>query len=142
MAGAMRILFVTATRIGDAVLSTGLADYLLRTHPEARITVACGPVAAGVFQRMPRREATLIVDKRRFDLHWLGLWRRTAGMAWDLVVDLRGSALSLLRAKKRTVMRGGRRAAAVLAAGEPGRAPLQALPVVAALAASEGLLAA
>ena len=106
----MRILFVTATRIGDAVLSTGLADHLLRAHPEARITVACGPVAAGVFQRMPRREATLIVDKRRFDLHWLDLWRRTVGTAWDLVVDLRGSALSLcLRARKRAVMRGGRR---------------------------------
>jgi heptosyltransferase-3 len=106
----MRILFVTATRIGDAVLSTGLADHLLRTHPEARITVACGPMAAGVFQRMPRRETTLIVDKRRFDLHWFDLWRRTVGTAWDLVVDLRGSALSLcLRARKRAVMRGGRR---------------------------------
>lgn len=106
----MRILFVTATRIGDAVLSTGLADHLLRTYPEARLTVACGPVAAGVFHRMPRCEALLIVDKRRFDLHWLSLWRRTAGTAWDLVVDLRGSALSLfLRARKRAVMRGGRR---------------------------------
>jgi ADP-heptose:LPS heptosyltransferase len=29
----MRILFVTATRLGDAVLSTGLLDHLLRTHP-------------------------------------------------------------------------------------------------------------
>ena len=106
----MRILFVTATRIGDAVLSTGLADHLLRVHPEARITVACGPVAAGVFQRMPRRETTLIVDKRRFDLHWLDLWRHTAGTAWDLIVDLRGSALSFfLRSRRRAVMRGGRR---------------------------------
>jgi len=110
MAPAMRILFVTATRIGDAVLSTGIADYLLRTYPDARLTVACGPVAAGVFQRMPRRDAMLIVDKRRFDLHWLGLWRRTVGTVWDLIVDLRGSALSFfLRTRKRAVMRGGRR---------------------------------
>ncbi|MGI4976766.1 MAG: hypothetical protein ACRYG6_07465, partial [Janthinobacterium lividum] len=28
---AMRILFLTATRIGDAVLSTGLLDHLIRT---------------------------------------------------------------------------------------------------------------
>jgi ADP-heptose:LPS heptosyltransferase len=34
----------------------------------------------------------------------------------------------------------GRRAAAVLAEGEPGRAPMEALPVAAALAAAEGLL--
>lgn len=107
----MRILFITATRIGDAVLSTGLLDHLLRTHPAARFTVACGPAAEGVFARMPRRDTTLVVAKRRFDLHWLGLWRRTAGTFWDLVVDLRGSALSfLLPARRRAVMRGGRRA--------------------------------
>ncbi len=106
----MRILFITATRIGDAVLSTGLLDSLLRLHPEARFTIACGPVAEGVFARMPRREATLVVDKQRFDLHWLRLWRHTMGTLWDLVVDLRGSALSFfLIARRRAVMRGGRR---------------------------------
>ncbi len=106
----MRILFITATRIGDAVLSTGLLDHLLHTHPDARFTVACGPVAGDVFARMPRRDATLIVEKRRFDVHWLDLWWRTVGTVWDLVVDLRGSALSfLLPARQRVVLRGGRR---------------------------------
>jgi len=105
----MRILFITATRVGDAVLSTGLLDHLLRAHPAARFTIACGPAAEGVFARMPRRDATLVVVKQRFDLHWLGLWRRTLGTLWDLVVDLRGSALSfLLLARRRAVMRGGR----------------------------------
>ncbi len=106
----MRILFLTATRIGDAVLSTALLDHLLRRHPQARVTVACGPAAVGVFARMPGREATLVVEKRRLDLHWPLLWARTAGRRWDLVVDLRGSALSLLlRARRRVIMRGGRR---------------------------------
>ena len=106
----MRILFVTSTRIGDAVLSTGLLDHLLRTHPEARITVACGPVAEGVFERMPRRDRTVVVDKRPLSLHWPLLWSRVALARWDLVVDLRGSALGwTLRAARRAVMRGGRR---------------------------------
>ncbi len=106
----MRILFITATRIGDAVLSTGLLDHLLRVHPEARFTVACGPVAAGLFERMPRRDRTLVVDKRRFDRHWLTLWGQTAPTMWDLAVDLRGSALTLLLlARRRAIMRGGRR---------------------------------
>ncbi len=107
----MRILFITATRVGDAVLSTGLLDHLLHIHPTARFTIACGPVAEGVFARMPRREATLLMEKRRFDLHWAQLWRRTVGTLWDLVVDLRGSALAfLLPARHRATMRGGRRA--------------------------------
>ncbi|EFH09110.1 glycosyltransferase family 9 protein, partial [Teichococcus cervicalis] len=106
----MRILFVTATRIGDAVLSTGLLDHLLRAHPEARITIACGPVAEGIFARMPNREETIVLAKRRYSLHWLALWSRVVGRRWDLVVDLRGSALSwLVWTRRRAVMRGGRR---------------------------------
>jgi len=107
----VRILFVSSTRIGDAVLSTGLLDHLIRAYPAARITVACGPVAEGVFARMPNRERTIVVAKRRWGLHWLGLWLQVAPRRWDLVVDLRGSAIAwTLLARRRAVMRGGRRA--------------------------------
>jgi ADP-heptose:LPS heptosyltransferase len=106
----MRILFITSTRIGDAVLSTGLLRHLLQRHPEARVTIACGPLAAGVFARMPGRERTIVMEKRRFDLHWVALWAEAVRRRWDLVVDLRGSATAfLLPARRRAVMRGGRR---------------------------------
>ncbi len=106
-----RILFLTATRLGDAVLSTGLLAHLARTYPKARFTIACGPVAAGLFARFPQLDRVIVVDKRRYDLHWLSLWHQVAWTRWDLVVDLRGSALSLLLpARRRAIMRGGRRA--------------------------------
>ena len=102
----MRILFVTSNRVGDAVLSTGLLDHLIRAHPGARITVACGPYAEGVFARMPNRERTIVLRKRRWDAHWLGLWAWAAGRRWDLVVDVRGSALGwMLRTRRRAAMR-------------------------------------
>ncbi len=107
----MRILFITATRLGDAVLSTGLLDHLHREFAEASFTVVCGPVAAGLFQRMERLDRVIVMEKRRFDLHWLTLWARVCSTVWDLVVDLRGSALSLaVPARRRAIMRGGRRA--------------------------------
>lgn len=106
----MRILFITSTRIGDAVLSTGLLDHLLRASPDARVTIVCGTVAVGVFARMPGLERIIPVTKRRWSLHWLALWRQVAFRRWDLVVDLRGSAIAwTLLAKKRAVMKGGRR---------------------------------
>ena len=106
----MRILFITANRLGDAVLSTGLLDHLLQTHPAARFTIACGPVAEGVFARMPQHDRTLVIEKQRFDRHWLRLWQQVVGTTWDLVVDLRGSALAFfLRAHRRAVLRGRRR---------------------------------
>jgi heptosyltransferase III len=105
----VRILFITATRIGDAVLSTGLLSHLIRRYPQAKIVVACGPVAEGVFARMPNRAWTITLPKRRFRLHWLELWRQVAGTRWDLVVDLRGSGFAwTVRARRRLVMRGGR----------------------------------
>jgi heptosyltransferase-3 len=106
----VRILFITATRLGDAVLSTGLLGYLLAAHPNARFTIACGPVAAPLFARMPRLDRIIPIEKRRWDAHWLGLWAATATTRWDLAVDLRGSALTfLIPAARRAVMRGGRR---------------------------------
>jgi ADP-heptose:LPS heptosyltransferase len=106
----VRILFITSTRIGDAVLSTGLLDHLLRTHPEARITVACGPIAEGLFARMPNRERTIVMVKRGQARHWLDLWRASVTRRWDLVVDLRGSAFAWsVLAKRRAIKRGGRR---------------------------------
>lgn len=104
-----RILFVTATRIGDAVLSTGLIDHLLRTHAEPRITLACGPAAAGLFAHMPGRERVITLEKRPFAGHWLGLWAEVVGTWWDLVVDLRGSALAWLVPAGRRAVMGARR---------------------------------
>ena len=101
----MHILFVTATRIGDAVLSTGLLSHLIERHPEARLTLAVGPVAAPLFEAVPRLERLLVMQKRRWAMHWPVLYARVMARRWDLVVDLRDSALAwLLRARERRVM--------------------------------------
>lgn len=106
----MNILFITANRLGDAVLSTGLLDALGRRYPRARFTVACGPVAASLFAPDPRCVRVITVEKRRYDAHWLSLWRECVGTRWDLVIDLRGSGVSFfLWARRRRIMRGGRR---------------------------------
>lgn len=109
----MRILFITATRLGDAVLSTGLLAYLHQRWPDARFTIACGPVAAGLFSAFPGLERTIVMEKRPYDLHWLDLWKACVPFKWDITVDLRGSAVTfLLRSGRRFIMRGGRRAGA------------------------------
>jgi ADP-heptose:LPS heptosyltransferase len=106
----MRILFITSSRIGDAVISCGILEQLRVAHPGAKITVACGAVAEGVFLRLPGLERLIVFEKERFDLHWLRLWTRLVGRVWDIVVDVRGSGLSLfLWARRRHMLRGGRR---------------------------------
>ncbi|MFN4283899.1 MAG: glycosyltransferase family 9 protein [Alphaproteobacteria bacterium] len=102
----MNVLFVTSTRIGDAVLSTGLLDHVIRSRPGARITVACGPAAAGLFSGVPGLARVIAIPKRPYGLHWLDLWRQVAPTVWSLVLDLRGSALGwTLLARERRVYR-------------------------------------
>jgi ADP-heptose:LPS heptosyltransferase len=90
----VNVLFITATRIGDAVLSTGLLGWLTERHTDAEITIACGPAAAPLFVEMPGLRRIIVVRKQPASLHWLRLWAACVGQRWDLVVDLRRSALA------------------------------------------------
>jgi ADP-heptose:LPS heptosyltransferase len=106
----MRNLFITSSRIGDAVIASGAMERIRHDHPGARLTVACGAASAGVFARLPGLERLIIFEKQRQDRHWLSLWSRLVRDRWEVVVDFRGSALAYtLRAGRRIVVRGGRR---------------------------------
>ncbi|WP_422367888.1 glycosyltransferase family 9 protein [Pelagibius sp.] len=105
----MRLLFITATRIGDAVLSTGLLAQLLARHPGIRVTVAIGRLSAPLFQAVPGLERLLPVDKQSYSRHWLKLWGAAALTRWDIVVDLRGSATAYLLWTGQRIVIGKRR---------------------------------
>ena len=101
----MRILFVTANRVGDAVLSTGLLMHLARLYPDARITIAAGPAAGSLFRNAPCLEHLIIVEKKPFEAHWFSLWRACLFQNWNIIVDLRRSALSyFLRSNSRYII--------------------------------------
>ena len=106
----MRILFIASSRIGDAVISSGILEHLRLTYPQALITVAVGVVAQDVFAHLPNLERLIVFDKEKFDFHWLRLWLKLVPQIWDIVVDVRGSGLPyFLLAKRRKTIRGGRR---------------------------------
>ena len=100
----MRILFITATRIGDAVLSTGLLAHLIERYPKARVTVACGPAAAPLFTATPGVDRIVAMEKQRGRGHWLRLWCLCAPSWWHLVVDLRASAFAYLVPTRRRLV--------------------------------------
>jgi ADP-heptose:LPS heptosyltransferase len=98
----MRILFITSTRVGDAILSSGLLARLITDHPAARITIACGPAAEPLFRNVPNLDRIIILDKMLFSMHWVSMWGGVVGMIWDVIVDLRNTPMSYpLLAKRR-----------------------------------------
>ena len=101
---APKILFITASRIGDAVLSTGLLSYIESNYPTAKVTIACGPLATTLFEGYPLLERIIPLKKEKHNRHWLKLWKQVIGTKWDIVIDLRDSAISrLIRADERYI---------------------------------------
>ena len=99
-----QVLFVTSNRIGDCVISSGVIREIMRQIPGAEITVACGRPPAPFFRSAPGVVRTLVLDKKKMAGHWLDLWLQARGTRWDLVIDIRGSALAwLLNVRRRIV---------------------------------------
>jgi ADP-heptose:LPS heptosyltransferase len=104
--GAFPILFITANRIGDAVLSSGLIKRLSDEIPNARFTIVAGPAAAPLFEEVPNLDRIILFAKAKGGGHWFDLWGQVRDRRWGLVVDLRGSGLSrFVSTKRRAVWR-------------------------------------
>ncbi|MBP3124528.1 glycosyltransferase family 9 protein [Thalassospira sp. ER-Se-21-Dark] len=103
----MRLLFITSNRLGDAVLSTSVLRHYVETYPGIRVTVACGPVAAPIFEGVPNLERIIKMPKQKRGGHWWKLWKSVVLNWWDIIVDLRGSATAyVLPGRKRLVLQG------------------------------------
>jgi len=101
----MKVLFVTSTRIGDAILSTGLLEHMRAKYTDINVTVACGPAAAPLFTEFPGLNEIIVLDKMLFSLHWLRLWILTIATYWDIIIDLRNAPVThiLMRGKRYTL---------------------------------------
>jgi ADP-heptose:LPS heptosyltransferase len=98
------ILFITASRVGDAVLSSGLIRRLADEMPHARFTVVGSPLTAPLFEDIPALDRLIALEKEKMSGHWFRLWRQVRGRRWGLVVDMRGSGLArFLNARRRAV---------------------------------------
>jgi ADP-heptose:LPS heptosyltransferase len=100
------ILFIASSRIGDAVLASGIIKRLHDEIPNARFTVVAGPVSAPLFADVPNLDKLVVMEKTKGKGHWFKLWTQVRGRNWGLIVDRRGSSISrFLRAKRRAVHR-------------------------------------
>ena len=74
--------------------------------PNARFTIAAGPLALPLFRDTPGLDRLIAVEKQANGLHWLSLWGQVRNTRWGLVLDMRGSGLArFVRARKRAVRR-------------------------------------
>ena len=97
-----QILFVVPSPLGDALLTTGVLNYLVEKHPEAEVTVLCSKVNQSLFRAAPQVVRRVPIEKQRFGLHWLRAYLSLLGKQWEVVADFRNVAIfRLLPAKTR-----------------------------------------
>ncbi|MDP3921583.1 MAG: glycosyltransferase family 9 protein [Candidatus Omnitrophota bacterium] len=103
MEATKRILIVTLSNIGDVILTTPVITSLAARYPEAKITVVTSLRAEGVLEGSRFIHDIVIYNKKSGlsgQLRFLNQLRRHR---YDLVVDLRRTAIAyLVRAKRRS----------------------------------------
>ncbi|MDD4954001.1 MAG: lipopolysaccharide heptosyltransferase II [Candidatus Omnitrophica bacterium] len=91
-----KILFVTLSNIGDAILTLPVLDALRARFPEADITVVSGPRPKEIFEGNPDIEGLIIYDKHARLKEKLKLISRLRKEEFSAVVDLRNSLFGFL----------------------------------------------
>jgi len=103
----MKILIINYSRVGDSILSTALINNLLEEYPESQISIVTSSISKDLFEKMPRLENLIVIDKKKYSLHWFLIWKLAINHKWDLTIDLRSSFLSfLIRTKKYKIFKG------------------------------------
>lgn len=97
-----RILVVTLSNIGDAIMTTPVLASLHAQYPDARIDLVCDVRSSALFEPCPYMGRLFKRDKKS---GWKGYWQLIAALRqtnYDVIVDLRTDfLLYLLRGKQK-----------------------------------------
>ncbi len=86
-----KILFITLSNLGDAVLGLPAFDFLKRQCPQARITVIASPRTRVLFERHPDVDRLLVFDKAGALRGKIDLFHQLNREGFDVVVDLKNT---------------------------------------------------
>jgi ADP-heptose:LPS heptosyltransferase len=97
-----RILFITLSNIGDAVMTTPVLAALRARYPEARFDIVADARSAALFEHFDALGEIILKHKNVGWRDKLAFVRQLRRKRYDLIVDLRTDGLSwLLRARQR-----------------------------------------
>lgn len=95
-----RILVVSLSNLGDVILTFPVIDILLRDFPDAKLSVVVGPKAESFLKANPHFEEIYVFDKRSSVKNKFLWTMELRKKRFDLVVDLRNTAIPILISAK------------------------------------------
>ena len=104
-----KILLITLSNIGDAVMTTPVLEALHNTYPRATIDIVTDARASQLFTHCPYAGNVVLKDKQAGWRGTVALVKQLRRTHYDLVVDLRTDGLTLLLHTKHRLTRRGNR---------------------------------
>jgi len=102
----VKILFICSNLIGDTILSSGVINHFVTQNKDAKLTFIVGPTAAPLLKNYKNIENIIVFKKRKFNLHWFYIFKKSYRTKWDIVIDFRSSAIShILRNNKKYIFK-------------------------------------
>ena len=91
-----RILVITLSNTGDAVLTTPVLDAVSKEFPHARIDMFLSPGIKAIFEKDPRISKIFIYDKHGGPFEKYRLIKKLNNLKYHLVVDLKNTMIPIL----------------------------------------------
>lgn len=98
----MKILVISSNLIGDNILSSGVLQHFLKDYSNPEFTIITGPTSYQLYDHFPNLDKRIIIQKKKYNLHWFEILNYCLFKKWDIIVDFRSSLISyfFLRSKK------------------------------------------
>ena len=92
----MKILVISSNLIGDNILSTGVVQFFLNKYSNAKFTFVIGPSAGQIYDNFPNLERIIKIKKKKYNYHWLEIYKNCFFTKCDIVIDFRSSLISYI----------------------------------------------
>ena len=92
----MKILVISSNLIGDTILSTGVIQFFLKKYDNSKFTFVIGPTSSQLYDHFPNLDRRIIVQKKKYNFHWLKIIKDCLFIKWDIIIDFRSSIISYL----------------------------------------------
>lgn len=91
-----RILFITLSNLGDAILTMPVLDALSKNFPYAKIDVFSSPSVRGIFEKDKRVSKVFLYDKHSILFDKYRLLKKLKGLRYNLIVDLKNTMIPIM----------------------------------------------
>tara|TARA_E500000178_G_scaffold56846_1_gene53360 strand:+ start:1378 stop:2295 length:918 start_codon:yes stop_codon:yes gene_type:complete len=103
----MHLCIISNNRIGDNLICIQVLNKYIRKYKNnIQITLVTGILPISIYDDYPMIINRIILEKKKYNFHWIELYKKLMRFKFDEIIDFRSSLISyFLRVNKRTVFK-------------------------------------